>query len=446
MRHLAVAAVVVLLVNAQLTWWIVYALRENRTRLKLERELLLEKARLHALHVVSCLEHTRTMLTFELLAAAGPVAKPETPGVASVAPAPGEGPCTEGWFRRDGAVGYRLVTRHGCIEARIDRDWLRERLHPPEGLTVGPVDDGIPGVPLPPPLDTMEVRPAGPEWNALLDAYRRRILMVVSEGTFFAVMLLVVVWLLWKTVRREVELERQHQNFLSAITHELKSPLAAMRLSLETVLKGRADSTASVRFLENALQDTERLQSLVQKVLEVTRYGLAGKALTLRTTSLSDTVEEAVDRFRSRAMSAGARMHVAIRPGLIARADEEAFAIVVSNLLENAIKYGGTIPEVTVRLFAENGRAVLEVGDNGRGIAEEDVPFVFNRFFRGGNEMTRTTQGTGLGLHLVEQIVSGHGGTVQVASTGPEGTVFRVELPLVRIEDAETLESGREAV
>ena len=254
--------------------------------------------------------------------------------------------------------------------------------------------------------------------------------MVVSEGSFFAVMLLAVVWVLWKTVRREVELERQHQNFLSAITHELKSPLAAMRLSLETVLRGRADSTASVRFLENALQDTERLQSLVQKVLEVTRYGLAGKALTIRTAELSATVEEAVDRFRSRALSAGARLNVSIEPEIVARVDEEAFQIVVSNLLENAIKYGGTIPEVTVRLFASDGRAVLEVTDNGRGIPEEDLPLIFDRFFRGGDEMTRTTQGTGLGLHLVEQIVTGHGGTVRVAETGPKGTTFRVELPI----------------
>jgi len=446
MRHLAVAAVVVLLVNAQLTWWIVYALRENRTRLRLEREVLLAKARLHALHVVSCLEHTRTMLTFELLASAGPGVEPETPGVASVLRPADDDPCTEGWFRRDGTVGYRLATRHGCVEAILDPGWLRERVRPPGKLAVGPPVVGIPGTALPAPLDDVEVHPSEQAWNAMLDAYRRRILMVVSEGTFFAVMLLVVVWLLWKTVRREVELERQHQNFLSAITHELKSPLAAMRLSLETVLRGRADSTASVRFLENALQDTERLQSLVQKVLEVTRYGLAGKALSLRTADLSEAVEETVERFRSRALSAGARMDVEIRPGLIARIDEEAFAIVVSNLLENAIKYGGTIPRVSVRLSARDGRAVLEIEDNGHGIAEEDLPFVFNRFFRGGDEMTRTTQGTGLGLHLVQQIVSGHGGTVRVKSTGPRGTVFSVELPLLRTEDPETVESGREAV
>ena len=446
MRHLAVAAVVVLLVNAQLTWWIVYTLRENRTRLDLERDALLERARLHAIHVISCLNHTATVFTIEALGGGPRGSEPATPGVRSWRIVREGGDCPEGWGHEDGGVVYRVPVPGACVVGEIDPDWLRDRLAPPPGLTVARPGGHVPGVALPAPFETLEVRPTDAVWDALLDAYRRRIVMVVSEGSFFAVMLLVVVWFLWKTVRREVELERQHQNFLSAITHELKSPLAAMRLSLETVLRGRADSTASVRFLENALQDTERLQSLVQKVLEVTRYGLAGKALTLRTASLSDTVEEAVDRFRSRASSAGARMRVAIRPGLIARVDEEAFAIVVSNLLENAIKYGGTIPEVAVRLDAADGRAVLEVEDNGRGIAEEDLPFVFKRFYRGGDEMTRTAQGTGLGLHLVEQIVTGHGGTVRIASTGPGGTVVRVELPLVRAEEAETVESGREAV
>ncbi len=430
MRHLAAAAVVLILVNAQLTWWIVYALRENRTRLALEREVLLAKARLHALHVVSCLNHTATVFTFEVLASGGRVSEPETPGIAAVRTEPASTDCTEGWVHENGTVAYRIPAKTGCVTGEIDAAWLASRLKPPAGLEITHNGGAVPGVALPVPLEDREVRPSQERWQELLDAYRRRILMVVSEGSFFAVMLLAVVWVLWKTVRREVELERQHQNFLSAITHELKSPLAAMRLSLETVLRGRADSTASVRFLENALQDTERLQSLVQKVLEVTRYGLAGKALTLRTAELSATVEEAVDRFRSRALSAGARLNVSIEPEIVARVDEEAFQIVVSNLLENAIKYGGTIPEVTVRLFASDGRAVLEVTDNGRGIPEEDLPLIFDRFFRGGDEMTRTTQGTGLGLHLVEQIVTGHGGTVRVAETGPKGTTFRVELPI----------------
>lgn len=443
MRHLTVAVVVVLLVNAQLTWWIVYTLRENRTRLRLERSLLEVQSQREALHIGTCLQRAETVLRLEALAAPDvPQGEHLTPVFSSVRRIGGT-VCEEGWSRVDGRLVLRLPASSGCFEAEADPAWVTELLRPIGKIEVGEPDNEIPGVGLPTPFEQLEARPSHTAWTALLHPYKLRIVMVVSEGTFFAVMLLVMMWLLLKTVRREVELERQHQNFLSAITHELKSPLAAIRLSLETVLRGRADSSASVRFLENALQDTERLQSLVQKVLEVTRYGLPGSGLNLVRTDLSQIVEETVSRFQSRALSAGAKVRSEIEPGILCAVDEEALPIVISNLLENAIKYGGAIPEVSVVLTSRDDSAVIEVGDNGAGIPEDDVPFIFNRFFRGGDEMTRTAQGTGLGLHLVQQIISGHGGTAEVARTGSEGTTFRIVLPGA---EREAVESEGEAV
>ena len=271
-------------------------------------------------------------------------------------------------------------------------------------------------------------RPAEAVWSATLDDYRGRILMMVSEGAFFAVMLFVLIGLLWRTLRREVELERQHRNFLSAITHELKSPLASMRLSLETVLSGRADSVNSARFLDNALQDTERLQDLVQKVLETTRFGHGGR-LQLGRVCISNTVAAAIETIRPRISARGGDIRSDVIQDCEAGVDEEAFRIVVSNLLENAVKYGGSQPLVVVRLGLEADRAVLEISDNGAGIADHEVPLVFQKFYRSGEEMKRTAQGTGLGLYLVRQIVRAHRGTVKIASTGPDGTTFRVEIP-----------------
>jgi signal transduction histidine kinase len=284
---------------------------------------------------------------------------------------------------------------------------------------------------------SLTVRPAAAPWSAALRGYRHRILMMVTEGTFFAILLLVLVALLWRTLRREAELERQHRNFLSAITHELKSPLASMRLALETVLSGRADEASGRRFLNNALQDAERLQDLVQKVLETTRYGHGAHTLRQREASLSQLVARAADAVRVRVESAGGEITSEIEPLVCAVIDEEALAIAVSNLLENAVKYGGRKPRVRVRLAAEHGRAVLEVSDTGDGIPADEVPFVFDMFYRAGDELSRTSQGTGLGLYLVRQIVHAHRGTVRIASTGPEGTTFRVELP-----GAELKESG----
>jgi signal transduction histidine kinase len=352
-------------------------------------------------------------------------------------------PCARQWTAAAAGLTLQVPADAGCVVAAAARE-SAERL-----LAVGPavelvaagVEAATSTTTAAPPAIPVEgaasisVRPALEPWSAALRGYRQRILMMVSEGTFFAIMLLVLVTLLWRTLRREAELERQHRNFLSAITHELKSPLASMRLALETVLSRRADEASGRRFLGNALQDAERLQDLVQKVLETTRYGHGAHALRQREADLSQLVARAVDAVRARVESAGGEITSELEPLLCAVIDEEALTIAVSNLLENAVKYGGRAPRVRVRLAVEHGRAVLEVSDTGEGIPADDAPFVFDMFYRAGDELSRISPGTGLGLYLVRQIVRAHRGTVRIASTGPEGTTFRVELPGAELKE-----------
>jgi signal transduction histidine kinase len=255
--------------------------------------------------------------------------------------------------------------------------------------------------------------------------------MMVSEGAFFAVLLIVFMGLLWRTFRRDVELERQHRNFLSAITHELKSPIAAIRIALETVVRGRADETMSRKFISNALADTDRLDLLVQKVLQATRYGSESTRLRLSPRRLGVVVDGAVEAFRPHASAHGATIQTEIDDELWAEIDSEAIAIVVSNLLENALKYGGRPAVIRVVLRAGADVAGLEVSDNGGGIAEDEIPLIFDRFYRAGDELTRTSQGTGLGLYLVQRIMKAHHGSVSVAATGRDGTTMRAAMPVV---------------
>ena len=166
----------------------------------------------------------------------------------------------------------------------------------------------------------------------------------------------------------------------------------------------------------------------MQKVLEATRYGEGGPQIDLRRTDLSEVVGEATADFSRTALASGVQMDVEITIGVHGEVDEEAMAIAISNLLENAVKYGGKPPRVEVRLVLRDGDAVIEIGDNGLGIPKEDLQLVFNRFYRGGDEMTRTTRGTGLGLYLVQQIIEAHGGRIEVVDTGPSGTIFRISL------------------
>jgi signal transduction histidine kinase len=372
-RHLAIAALVMVVVNAQLTWWIIFATGQARDRLDLERALLENSARTWAAEVV--------------------------------------------------ARGFE------------NEPTLPDDL---EVIAVSDDDGSRPAIALPAHREGWVVRPTEEAWSNLLEEYRRRIVMMVSEGGFFAVLLLVLMGLLWRTFRREVILERQHRNFLAAITHELRSPIAAIRVALETVVKGRADSEAADRFVGNALADTDRLDRLVQKVLQATRYDSGTLGLSPRRTDLSSVVEKAVLDFQPGAAAAGAKVEAEIEKDLEAEIDTEAMTIAVSNLLENALKYGGDPAVVRVVLRADDHTAVIEVSDNGRGIPEKEIPLIFDRFYRSGDEMTRTSQGTGLGLFLVQRIVKAHHGAVTVAATGEFGTTFRVTLPGVDVgEDRE---------
>lgn len=430
MRHMIVAVLVVVVINAQLTWWIVFVLRLNRDYLKLERQFLVSAARVEAARVEVELSTAGTALEAAVLMG-------DQPG-RDAAPAPFAGwrsqamaqSCPGAALNSSGVIEIGTSSGLTCFTGVLSGAWQDRILDVGDDLEIiSSTAEGPPGVTLNPPSEELTVRPRTGVWDGLLEEYRRRILMMVSEGGFFALLLLVLVGILWRTFRREVELERQHRNFLSAVSHELKSPLAAIRLALETVSGGRASGEDAKRFLGNALNDAERLEDLVQKVLEATRFS-GDQSLNIRKdVHLSRVVEEAAGAFRRRATAAGAGLDLAIEPDIYADIDEEAMSIAISNLLENAVKYGGGPPRVEVGLTLNGHHAVLDIGDNGNGIPEADVGRVFDRFFRSGDEMTRATRGTGLGLYLVQQIVDSHRGSVKVESTGGDGTVIRVTVP-----------------
>jgi len=429
-RHLIVAVLVVVVINAQLTWWVVFVLRLNRENLDLDRQRLLAGARLEAVRVETELETARTALEAALLMGAEPGRDAVPKPFAGWRTSDASLGCPSACLNRSGVIELGVVVGGRCVSGVVSSEWRQRVLEVGSSLEVVSTEsEGPTGVALAEPCNSLTIRPQTEIWEGLLEQYRRRIVMMVSEGAFFAVLLLVVIGLLWRSVRREVELERQHRNFLSAITHELKSPLAAMRLALETVIGGRATGDIARRFLANALEDTERLEGLVQKVLEATRYGDGWSEIDLRDTDLSLLVEESVDIFRRRAVANGVRFEAQIASDIHADVDHEAMAIAISNLLENAVKYGGDPPIVRIDLNIDGNDAVLEVRDNGGGVPEEDLELIFGRFYRSGDEMTRTTGGTGLGLYLVQQIVAAHLGEVEVAATGPEGSIFRMNIP-----------------
>jgi signal transduction histidine kinase len=443
--HLVAFVAVALVLNAQFTWWVYYSLRDNRERLDLERQVIAAKADGAAYRVTLRIQDA-ALRVVALPAGVIPSPKPpfdevqvvndgELPSVAPVVPsAPNQG--SMGWVVKDGRLAFaRPIGRGKTALAFLDPQapfrWLAGFDPTLQLVDKGAAVEGRPQAPLGPPLERLVVTADFHRWEQLVERYRRRVVSVLAEGAFFLAAIVTAVVLLWRVLRRESSLERQHQNFVSAVTHELKTPIAGIRVALETVLAGRVDDESRARFLNNALADSERLGDLVEKVLEVTRFAGRAHRLRLGLADLSQLVEDEVQVAERRVAARGGTLEASITPEVKATFDPEALAIVISNLIENALKYAGRgAPRVEVRLGVEDGQAVLEVCDKGVGIAATELEAIFKPFYRTGDEVTRRTPGTGIGLYVCREIVNAHGGKLVARSPGPgKGAVLRLTLP-----------------
>lgn len=274
-----------------------------------------------------------------------------------------------------------------------------------------------------------------PGWiESLRDRRRGRIRMFVSEGLVFLAVLVLGVLMIYRTLKREVTLQRQQANFLAAVTHELKSPLASIRLMTETL--GRLKLTEEKRreYQNSILIDVERLGSLVDNILSVSRIESRGGETVKESAELLREIQASRDALHESFAEKKVRLELKLpEEELMVRGAPESLQTIIRNLLENAAKYGGPEARIQLALTRSNGRAVLEVKDRGLGLSREDCKRVFDKFYRVGDEMVRQVPGSGLGLYLVKALVIECGGEVSAESDGiGRGTTFRVSLPLVQ--------------
>lgn len=260
--------------------------------------------------------------------------------------------------------------------------------------------------------------------------------MFVSEGAFFLLMVLVGGWLIVRTLQREVALVRQQTNFLSAVTHELKSPLASIRLYTETMQLRDPPLETRKRYLTMMRGDVDRLETLVGNLLAVARLEAGQFVVHAERVDLRDAVRGAVQGMGQELTERGCLVRLGDLPddALVVYVDAAALQTVLRNLLDNAAKYGGGHPvELTVR--RDQGLALIDVRDTGIGLAEAEITKIFQKFYRVGDEMVRQAEGSGLGLYLVHALTEQSGGSVQVTSPGlGQGTTFTVALPLAAAE------------
>lgn len=275
-----------------------------------------------------------------------------------------------------------------------------------------------------------EVIRSTPQYQELQSQYNRQRWMIVGESGIFLLLLTFAALRIRRSYTQEMELSRQQRNFLLSITHELKSPLSSIKLGLETLNKQELDENRKRQLLSNSLEDANRLQLLVEDILMAARFEDEGYQFAIEEFNLSELV---LDTARKRIDHAG-NSHVlepAIQPNVFVRGDETAVATAVSNLVGNAIKYSPGGSQVSVSLEENDGTATVAVADEGLGVPVGERKRVFRRFYRIGNEDTRKTKGTGLGLFIVKQVVERHKGKVRIEDGPGGGALIRVTLPTV---------------
>lgn len=250
--------------------------------------------------------------------------------------------------------------------------------------------------------------------------------MVLGEGIFLTFCLAFGLWMINRAANREVSLARQHRNFLLSITHELKSPLAAIRLTLETLCKRSLSPDQLEKLCSNALRDTNRLQNLVEDLLLAARLENNWRPLP-EPIDIGGIARECAAHLHTRFPQADIRVSV---PGNLPafQADKAGVTAIIQNLLENAVKYSPEGSAVELTAAPHEGKLLLRVADHGIGIPNEEKNAIFEKFYRIGNEEVRKTTGTGLGLYIVKQVVHAHGGSIAVSDNQPNGTVFTIEL------------------
>lgn len=254
-----------------------------------------------------------------------------------------------------------------------------------------------------------------------------RIYMIAGEGTVFLLLLLFGIYKIRQAYERETQLVLQQKNFLLSVTHELKTPIAAAKLQLQTLLKHQLDTEKQKQLLNSALNETNRLNRLIEDVLLANQAENNNLSVNPEKLNLSELVKQTASNYFPGPLASG-ELKTNIQPDVYVNADRLLFPSVIINLVENALKYSPEKPDVEVSLLAKEGKAVLLVSDKGIGIPAAEKERIFQKFYRIGNEDTRSAKGTGLGLYIVKKITDAHHADIRVSDNHPNGSVFKITL------------------
>ena len=254
--------------------------------------------------------------------------------------------------------------------------------------------------------------------------HNRNLVKYISEGSTFLILILIGAAFVYRSVRRQFLLQQQQQNFMMAVTHELKTPISVARLNLETLQKHNLDTDKQRKLLRMTLEETERLNTLTNNILISLQLESVGHSISKEELNLGDLFKDCIRNFLRRFPET--RFIESIDTDIDIKGDPFLLQLLINNLLENAIKYSRGEKLIICGLQKHNDGAQLQIIDEGPGIPAGEKKNIFKKFYRIGDEATRQTHGTGLGLYLCKMIAEDHNAEIDVTDHLPHGSNFTV--------------------
>jgi two-component system, OmpR family, sensor histidine kinase SenX3 len=232
---------------------------------------------------------------------------------------------------------------------------------------------------------------------------------------------------------REIRRNEQHDAFINAVTHELKTPVASIRLYLQTLQTRAVEEPRRQEFYRIMIEDSDRLLTTIEQILRTGRMGAARRPLNLSRIEIHGLVQQCVERARAVHHLEDGCLNFEAGEPLTFVGDEDEVRAAVANLIDNAVKYSGKEVHVTVEVTQANGRLAVRVTDRGPGLPQSELTQIFKRFYRVPGQMASKVKGTGLGLYIVRSVAKRHGGRAWAESEGlGKGSMFVVEFPMVQ--------------
>ncbi len=260
--------------------------------------------------------------------------------------------------------------------------------------------------------------------NSIKEEHKRKTIQYISEGITFLFVTLVGAVFVYRSVRKQFLLSKQQQNFMMAVTHELKTPIAVVNLNLETLQKRKLDEEKQKHIIQSTLQEADRLNDLTTNILvtsQLESHYVPDKEEINFSALCEKSVTDFINHHPQRSIIKNIEENVFIT------GEKLLLQLLVNNLLDNAQKYSSKEKNIYVDLSNQQHKIVLKIIDEGSGISDEEKKKVFEKFYRSGNEAMRKTKGTGLGLYLCKRIAESHKAKIKITDNKPTGSIFIVE-------------------